>query len=63
MAMRKEILKTIKNYAEVNGLELTLIEGGDYAKVTLGDRRTVIGRHAEINELITRAIYEQLGMN
>lgn len=62
MAMRKEILKTIKNYAEVNGLELTLIEGGNYAKVTLGDRRTVIGRHAEINELTTRAIYEQLGM-
>lgn len=63
MAKRKEILKAIKAHAKANDLDLTITEGGSHTKVTLGDRRTVIGRHTEINELTTRAIYKQLGMN
>lgn len=63
MTKRKVIIKTINDYAKANGLGVTFSEGANHTKVVLGERRTVIGRHAEINELTAKAIYKQLGMN
>lgn len=63
MATRREILRAIARYAKENALEVTLTEGSNHTKVTLGTRRTVVGRRAEINENTARAIDNQLGMN
>ena len=63
MTKRKDILKRIASYAKSHGLELTVTEGGSHTKVQLGDRRTTIPRHNEINELTTKAIYKQIGVD
>lgn len=62
MAKRKDIIKAIRAHAKTHDLELTIAEGGNHTKIVLGDKRSVVARHAEINDHTARAIYKQLGM-
>lgn len=62
MAKRNDILKAIRAHAKAHDLILEISEGGSHTIVRLGDRRSTIPRHREINELTTKAIYKQLGL-
>ena len=62
MTKRKDILKAIAAHAKATGLEMTITEGGNHTKVQVGDKRTIVARHKEINELTTKAIYKQIGI-
>jgi mRNA interferase HicA len=35
-------------------------EGGSHTKVQIGDRQSVVARHAEINEITAKAIIKQM---
>lgn len=59
---RRKLIKEITKQAKQIGEELTLKEGGAHTIVRLGDRRSVIPRHAEINEITAKQIKKQLGL-
>lgn len=59
---RKALLKEIHAYAAAIGTKVELVEGSSHTKVVVGDRRTVIARHKELNELTVKSIRKQLGM-
>jgi hypothetical protein len=60
---RTALLKEIRAYAADIGAEAEFTEGGRHTKVVVGDRRSVIPRHNEINELTVKSIRKQLGMD
>lgn len=62
MVKRKDILKNIASYAKRTGQTLTLKEGGNHTRIWVGDRYTTVGRHNEIDDLMARKIYKQIGM-
>ncbi|QNQ90731.1 hypothetical protein GP475_08830 [Corynebacterium poyangense] len=62
MAKRNDILKEIRKYAKKHGLHLEMREGANHTLIRLGNRRSVIGRHTEINEITAREIRKQLGI-
>lgn len=37
-------------------------EGGNHTKVWVGDRQTVVARHAEINDITARVILKHMGV-
>lgn len=41
---------------------MTVTEGGNHTKVVIGDARTVMPRHNEINEETAKAILKQMGV-
>lgn len=55
-------MKTIINHAKASDLEVTFTEGGSHTKVVVGDRRTVVPRHNEINEITAKQILKQIGV-
>ena len=57
---RTELIKRIGKIAKAQGAEVIYTEGGSHTKVRLGDRQTVVPRHAEINEHTARAILRHL---
>jgi hypothetical protein len=57
---RRDLLRTLRQMANAEGLELVLTEGGNHTRVEIGDRQSVIARHNEINEITARAIIKQL---
>lgn len=59
---RKELIKRIRVFAKGNGFEVQVREGGNHTLITVGERRSVIPRHREINEITASAIMKQLGM-
>lgn len=59
---RAALLKEIRAFARASGLPVTEVEGAHHTKVEVGDKRTVVARHREINELTVKAIRQQLGM-
>ncbi|APT87756.1 MAG TPA: toxin HicA [Corynebacterium flavescens] len=62
MVKRKDILKNIASYAKRTGQTLTLKEGRNHTRIWVGDRYTTVGRHNEIDDLMARKIYKQIGM-
>ena len=62
MTKRKDILKKIANYAKQTEQTLTLKEGRNHTRIWVGDRYTTVGRHNEIDNLMARKIYKQIGM-
>lgn len=46
--------------AKAEGLTLMTTEGGSHTKVQIGDRQSVVARHAEINEITAKAIIKQM---
>lgn len=58
---RRALLKELMNFARDQGIEPEITEGANHTKIRIGDRRTVIPRHAEITETTARAIRKQAG--
>ncbi|WP_200938270.1 hypothetical protein [Aeromicrobium sp. Root472D3] len=55
-------MKKIAEHAKVEGLDVVLTEGGQHTKVVVGDRRTVVPRHNEVNEITAKQILKQIGV-
>jgi mRNA interferase HicA len=58
-----ELLRRLRRLAAGRGLEIEISEGKNHTKVTLGGRRSVIGRHS--TDLKTGTLYgilKQLGL-
>ncbi|APT93767.1 toxin HicA [Corynebacterium phocae] len=62
MTTRKEILRNIADYAKRTGRSLTIKEDSNHTRIWVGDRYTTVGRHNEIDNLMARIIYKQIGM-
>ncbi|WP_047241221.1 hypothetical protein [Corynebacterium epidermidicanis] len=62
MTKRKDLLKNIARYAKETGQPLTIKEGGNHTRIWVGDKYTTIGRRNEIDNLMARKIYKQIGM-
>jgi mRNA interferase HicA len=59
---RKDLMKQLGQQAKSEGLELEVVEGGNHTKVMIGDRRSTVPRHKELNELTAKAILRQMGV-
>lgn len=59
---RKDLMKKLAEKAKAEGADLELTEGGNHTKVKIGDKRTVVARHNEINEITAKAILKQMGI-
>ena len=55
-------MSAISDFAQQNELPLAITEGSNHTRVTVGERRTVVPRHREINDITAKAIRKQLGM-
>jgi hypothetical protein len=55
-------MKLLTDAARETGVELEQREGAKHTRVTIGDRRSVIPRHTEINETTAKAILKQMGV-
>lgn len=53
-------MKRIAKLAKEQGVEVSTTEGGKHTIVTVGQRRTTVPRHSEINELTARGILKYL---
>lgn len=62
MVKRRDLMAAISDFAHQNELPLAIAEGSNHTRVTVGERRTVVPRHREINEITAKAIRKQLGM-
>lgn len=62
MTKRKDILKNIADFAKGTGKTLTIKEGGNHTRIWVGEKYTTVGRHKEIDNLMARKIYKQIGM-
>lgn len=58
---RKDLMKRLAAHAKANDLDMVVTEGGSHTKVAIGDSRTVVPRHAEINEITAKKILKQIG--
>lgn len=58
-----ELLRRLRRLAVRRGVEFQATEGSNHTKVTLGGRRSVIGRHsADLKSGTLHAILRQLGL-
>ena len=53
---RRDLIKQLDKIAKAKGETLTLIEGGNHTRATIGNWSEPIPRHREINELLAKAI-------
>ena len=54
---RARLLKTLRQIAAANGVQMEEIEGGRHTKIRFGGRHvTVVPRHNEISEQTARSI-------
>ena len=58
---RRDLLKALRLEARRQGAELVIREGGSHSTVEIGERSSVVPRHAEINEITARSILKQMG--
>lgn len=57
---RGELIKRIGKIAKASGQKAIYTEGGSHTHVQIGDLRTTIPRHSEVNELTARGILKYL---
>lgn len=55
-------MKELARHTHALGLPLDVTEGANHTKVRIGDLRTTVPRHREINEVTARAILKQMGV-
>lgn len=55
-------MKKLRQHAKASGLDMVTTEGGNHTKVVIGEKRTVVARHNEINEITAKAILKQMGV-
>lgn len=60
---RTDLMREMRSHAKTIGVEVVETEGGSHTKVVVGDRRSVVPRHKEINDLTVKSIRGQLGMS
>lgn len=60
---RRDLLRALREHAGTLGVEMIEIEGGSHTKIQIGDRRTVIPRHNEVNERTAKRILKQMGVD
>lgn len=62
---RRDLLRIIRNRANVEGKSYTLSEGGSHSRLTVGNTKVSIPRHTEIPlgtvRIIMRALEAELG--
>ena len=59
---RRDLLKTLRDWATASDAEMVVTEGSSHTKVKIGDRQTVVPRHHEINEITAKHILKQMGV-
>lgn len=59
---RTDLMKQLRAEAKRQGLELDVTEGGNHTRVAIGDTKSVVPRHNEINEITAKAILKQMGV-
>jgi mRNA interferase HicA len=59
---RRDLMKALRLQAKAEETDLILTEGGNHTKVQIGERRSVVPRHNEINEITAKAILKQMGV-
>ncbi|MGL5859591.1 MAG: type II toxin-antitoxin system HicA family toxin [Angustibacter sp.] len=59
---RRDLMKQLAKQAKAEGVELEVAEGGNHTRVKIGDRRSTVPRHSEVNELTAKAILRQMGV-
>jgi mRNA interferase HicA len=58
-----ELLRRLRRVAGRHGLDFEILEGKNHTKVTLGGRRSVVGRHsADLKSGTLHGILRQLGI-
>ncbi len=58
-----ELLRRLRRLAAKRGLDFATSEGRGHTKVTIGDRRSVVGRHAaDLKTGTLHGILQQLGL-
>lgn len=57
---RRDIIKELRKVAKAAGETLEISEGGKHSFVTIGDRKTTLPRHSEVNELTARGIIKYM---
>lgn len=57
---RADLMKQLRDFARDTGQPYSETEGGSHTKVTIGNRRTVVPRHREINEITAKSILKQV---
>jgi predicted RNA binding protein YcfA (HicA-like mRNA interferase family) len=58
-----ELLRCLRRLAAKRGLDFAISQGKNHTKVTLGDRRSVVGRHAaDLKTGTLHRILRQLGL-
>lgn len=62
VVQRSDLMKRLRHQARARGVEMVLTEGAKHTKVVIGEARTVVPRHSEINERTARAILKQMGV-
>lgn len=55
-------MKRMHEMAKAEGLTLRITEGGNHTKVEIGERQSVVPRHADINEITAKAILKQMSL-
>jgi len=58
---RLDLMRRLSEFASDNGLEMEVVEGAKHTKVVIGEARTVVPRHREINEITAGKILRQMG--
>lgn len=56
---RRDLLKRLEKMAKEQGATFSTSEGGRHTIVHIGDYKTVVPRHREINEMLARAIIKE----
>lgn len=62
MTKRKELIKSIKQYAKDTNQPYKEIEGGNHTRIWVGKSYTTISRHNEIPNRMAAKIQKQIGM-
>ncbi len=58
-----ELLRRLRSLAAKRGLDFVISQGKNHTKVTLGGRRSIVGRHpADLKIGTLRGILRQLGL-
>ncbi len=55
-------MRRLAKHANKVGADMVLTEGGSHTKVVIGNQRTVVPRHNEVNEMTAKAILKQMGV-
>lgn len=56
---RRDLERELRRIAKERSLTLTLVEGGNHAKATIGSWSEPLPRHNEVSEMLARTIIKR----